>query len=742
MHSLSIVALIVASACGVALAAQEPEWPVEIESDGAKIVLYQPQPESFQNDKLSARAAVSVQRPGEAEPTFGAIWIESRVETDRDQRTATVLDITVPKVKFPNATPEQEAQLAKVLQTEVPKHTHTFSLDMLLTTLDDAEKRKTAVAGLETAPPKIVFATVPTVLVTLDGAPQMQPIEGSNILRVINTPFVVLFDPSSKLYEIKSGDRWVKAPDLAGPWQDDPDPPKSVTSAVPPSQVQAGSAAPVPQDIKSPRIVVAFEPTELIVSDGEPKWTPIEGNDLLYLANSDSDVFMEVATQQYFALLAGRWYHSASLDKGPWTYVPADRLPAPFAKIPPTSERANVRAFVAGTDEARDAVLDASIPQTTVVNRATATCNPTYDGKPQFEPIKNTPMYYAANTNESVIAYEGAYYCCHEGVWFTSTAPTGPWTVCTVVPPAIYTIPPSSPLYPVTYVYVYDSTPDVVYCGYLPGYTGCYVFGPTIVWGTGWYYPCWVGHACYPHPWTWGFCAHYNPWTAGWSFGASFGWGIHPGWFGLSVGWGHPGWWGVGGFTCNHFDIHGRAVVIHPPVPSEHVPRFHFNAVQTHVGHDNIYLRAENRARVAAGHLSGPGARMKVAGGTPNNVFADRDGHVVRYSNNGWQEHRADGWKPFERARPSDSAPREAPRPPATPPGEGARPPPPGEGARPGAPPQHEAERPFNSPPRAAPRDDFERMIRARQQGSARASGFMQRANPAPRGGGGGRKRE
>ena len=71
------------------------------------------------------------------------------------------------------------------------------------------------------------------------------------------------------------------------------------------------------------------------------------------------------------------------------------------------------------------------------------------------------------------------------------------------------------------YVYVYDSTPSVVYVGYTPGYVGCYPWGPTVVWGTGYAYRPWYGAYYYPRPVTWGIGVSYNPWT-GWSMG--FGW--------------------------------------------------------------------------------------------------------------------------------------------------------------------------------------------------------------------------
>ena len=200
-----ILAVLLAGARLVRTArAEEQEWPLAIESGGARILLYQPQPESFQGDKLTARAAVSVERQGEAEPSFGAIWIDARVSTDRDARTVTILDMQVPKVRFPNATPEQESELVKVLQAELPKQRHTFSLDRLLTTLDEAAQQESAASGLEHAPPRIVFASRPTVLVTLDGKPKLQAIEGSKVIRVVNTPFVILFDPASKKYFLRA----------------------------------------------------------------------------------------------------------------------------------------------------------------------------------------------------------------------------------------------------------------------------------------------------------------------------------------------------------------------------------------------------------------------------------------------------------------------------------------------------------------------------------------------------------
>ena len=75
------------------------------------------------------------------------------------------------------------------------------------------------------------------------------------------------------------------------------------------------------------------------------------------------------------------------------------------------------------------------------------------------------------------------------GVWFTAASLKGPWTVASSVPPVIYSIPPSAPLYYVTFVHIYAVTPQTVVVGYTPGYMGVVVEpGGTVVYGTGYIY--------------------------------------------------------------------------------------------------------------------------------------------------------------------------------------------------------------------------------------------------------------
>jgi hypothetical protein len=54
-------------------------WPLEISGPEGTAVVYQPQPDSFKDDKITARVAVSTRLKNAKAPVFGAAWISARV---------------------------------------------------------------------------------------------------------------------------------------------------------------------------------------------------------------------------------------------------------------------------------------------------------------------------------------------------------------------------------------------------------------------------------------------------------------------------------------------------------------------------------------------------------------------------------------------------------------------------------------------------------------------------------------
>ena len=622
------------------------EWPREIDIPNGVVVIYQPQPEKLEGNILYGRTAVAIERDGPTEPVFGVIWFEATLDTDRSERTATITELSVTSVRFPDQDEEKEQKLRVLLEREIPKWDLPISMDHLLTSLELEEKRAQDERGIKTDPPKIKFVAEPAILIQLDGEPRLVPEEGTDLMRVVNTPYTLLFLATQKKYYLYAdGDTWYTAPDIRGEW--------TVTDKVP-QNVAARTPKPDPEDEEQkesqgetgppPKVIVATEPTELISCKGNPEFTPIAGTDLLYVSNTDSDLALHVTSQKYYVLLAGRWYAGSGLE-GPWEYVPGEELPEDFSAIPEDSAMGTVLYAVPGTDVADEAVLDAQIPQTAAVKREDAKLEVDYDGEPKMEPIKGTEMTYAVNTSTPVIYYNKSYYACDEAVWFVSGTPRGPWLAASSVPVVIYTIPPQCPVYNVTYVRIYKATPDVIYVGYTPGYTGTYVYHSTIVYGTGYRYPYWYGRYYYPRPATWGFHVRWNPWS-GWGFGFSYGYGPYR--FTICAGgWYRGGWWGPVPYrSYGRGYRHGYRYGHHSGY------RAGYRAGRRDARRDNIYRSKRNMARTlpASGHARVRSDARRVSK-RPNNVYADRKGNIHRKTDRGWQTRTRDGWKSDKRSQ-------------------------------------------------------------------------------------------
>lgn len=640
------------------------QWPYAITIPQGTIVVYQPQPQSFSNNNLSAIAAVSFKKKG-TDPVFGAVWLDAKVNTDRETRLVALQELKVADVKFPgNADSAKLLQLKTLLENELPKHPLHLTLDDLLSAL--AENNPAAAAtGLKNEPPVIIFKDQIALLVTIDGTPKIQADKTLGISRVVNSPFVIVQQKSNHPYYLYAGGRWFGTASLTGTWSFVKKPPSAIKKIG--EKISANNKeAPISLD-SLPLIVVSTVPAELIQSNGQPIFAAVVGTGLLYMNNSPDNIFVDIATQEYYVLLSGRWYLSRSLQ-GPWDYVAPDNLPKDFAKIPEGTTKDVVLASVPGTPAAREAVMDAQVPQTAKVDRNKATTTVTYDGAPQFAAVSNTGLEYAVNTASTVLKEGSAYYVVDKGVWFTGNSPNGPWKVATSRPADVDKIPASSPVYNIKYVYVYDVTPEVVYMGYTPGYTGCYVLGPTVVYGTGYNYAPWYGSTYYPRPVTWGFGMSYNPWT-GWSigFGVSVGF-LH---FGIGYNFG-GGWWGPPIYHPPFFypypHVYGPRPVV---VNNIHVNNFYGNhttniynrrngvvthdrnlsgATQGRISHatqGNLSGATQGRiSQHTQGNISGQ-TRFQPAQRTNNHVQADHNGNVYQRNNNGnWQQREGNQWKP------------------------------------------------------------------------------------------------
>ena len=102
------------------------DWPREIDTPQGTVVIYQPQPENLDGNQLKGRAAVAVELKESTEPVFGVVWFEARLETDRAERTATIADVMITQVRFPEQDEQKSKKLEALLEKEIPNW-HPFS---------------------------------------------------------------------------------------------------------------------------------------------------------------------------------------------------------------------------------------------------------------------------------------------------------------------------------------------------------------------------------------------------------------------------------------------------------------------------------------------------------------------------------------------------------------------------------------------------------------------------------------
>lgn len=700
--ALRIVPVLFALALGAShsVSAQErivDQWPLEFTSGTDQVQVFAPQPEGIDGEQFTARFAVSLKRPTDENPLFGAVWGNGVLEVDRDSRMGRLTSFTVTDVRFPGIDDAAEKQRIKEMLGEgIKAHAAPIAVDWLVAALENDRNGTDPYAN---EPPEIIYREKPGVLVFIDGDPQYTPIEGSvdknadpnypkNDLkadRVVNTPFLMLRLASGVHYLYGSG-TWFTAPAVVGPWSRSfavPQELRELVQRVDPTEKIDAQAADGSTVV--PEIVVRTTPAVLLDLDGPPKFRALTGTALLYAANTEDDLFLDVASQDQYLLASGRWFATRDPKTGPWRYVPADQLPADFALIPEGSAKDGALAHVAGTHAAEEAVRDASIPQTAKIDRRTASLNVQYDGDPTFEQIPGTAVENAINSSVTVLRIKGRYHALDNAVWFEGPTPDGPWTVSTAVPDEVNSIPPSSPVYNTRYVYIYNSTPDLVYVGYTPGYLGCYVQSGAVIWGTGYYYRPWHGR-WRPRPFTWGFGVQYNPW-AGWGYGLGWGWNwYYPSWYGWGWGGGYRpwgcgfGWWGPYGYhpaVVNHHQSYyghrsgeasltsastGRSAAgVRAPAPNLYDGREQRGVQPTRVARTAATVDARGEQRSPAP----TNVRTERPTSKPATVdhFTDREGNVYRQSNGRTERYATGKWETMPVERPTAAPVRANERP-------------------------------------------------------------------------------
>src|SRR5438445_2115821 len=491
----------------------DPGWPRERYQNGTRLIIYQPQVDDWKNfQDLSWRMAVSL-TPKSGKEVVGVVEMNGNTDIDNVAKVAIITNPQVTGTYFPSLDQATKEKMEQLVKTFLPA---TISISLHSLIASTPKQQAPAGVQLNNDPPAIFVGYRPSILLSVNGEPVLSEVPNTNLKFVVNTQWPLFFDTGNSTYYLAAGQQWLTATSLEGQW--------SATKKLPPDfskvpQDKQWSALkqfiPPPANPKgaTPAVFYSDKPSEVILFDGQPVYAQIPDTQLEYATNTNSVVFVFTPTQQFYYLTAGRWFSAMDLQ-GPWTYATSD-LPADFAKIPPSSPASGILASVPGTDEAKDAVLLAQVTTTMTVKPAEAQAKVKVEyggGDPKFEPIKGTSMAYATNTQDKVIKVGDVYYLCLQGVWFMSPNPQGPWTTAKSVPQEIYTIPPSSPVYNVTYVTQSTNPDGTVQASYTAGYLGAFVLGAAtgaiIASGSGYWWPPYA-YGGYYYPYAATYCGGY-----------------------------------------------------------------------------------------------------------------------------------------------------------------------------------------------------------------------------------------
>lgn len=657
----------------------DPGWPRQYSDGTAKLVLYQPQVDDWTGfEKLTARLAAALTPAKGAQPAWGVLSVESDTVVDLASRTVAFVNFRVAGVSYPSAKDDAEAKHLEALTLKLlPQYPTTVALERVLAYMDDRQVKARQTAILLDAPP-ILVSQQPAVLVIIDGEPILVDVENTNLQKVVNTNWDLFFEKKGNRFYLRDDSSWLSAKGLAEAWMPVSELPKDFDK-LPATDLYKDirDAVANPQKPTTAKLVlVVHQPSELIVIAGEPQFQPVAGTHLMWVINTECDLFFDIDTRQFYFLTSGRWFRTSELKSGVWTPATTS-LPPDFKRIPPDHPGAHVLAAVPGTRQAQDAIVNASIPQTATIARNSLRADVKWVGEPRFEPVAGTGVSFGSNTPNDVFLFENRYYLCLQGVWFVSTSANGPWTAADKIPQEIYTIPPSSSKYQVTYVTIENSTLDTVTYSYTGGYMGMYVGYGVAVWGTGYYYPPYYATGFYPYAvywpcpyYTYGSSAWYNPATGNYGRGSAV-YGPYGGYaraaaYNPATGaytWGRTAWGSYGAAASGGF--------YNPTTGgwggSYHASNGYQSWGQSVVGRGNQWVRtgsyAGKRGTIAGMETSAGGKAVAARGGrgqgfagrsAGGDFYAGRDGNVYKRDQSGqWYRNSGGSWESVNRPTPA-----------------------------------------------------------------------------------------
>src|SRR5262245_31152912 len=304
-------------------------WPRDfVTATGGMVRVFQPQIASWDGQKrIVMYAGVSYSAKGSEKPALGTIKVEGNTSVSVSERLVNFTDFRMTESNFPGLASDKQKEIVSELTAEmakkVPEGETVLGLDRVLARLDKSELIPKNIDGVKADPPEIFYSSAPAVLMNLDGDPVWSPIKENDLKFAVNTNWDLFEHTPTKTLYLRRDDSWLTATELTGPWKPAgklPDsfaklPPeenwKDVKAALPGRALSAAS---------TPKGLVSTKPAELILVHGAPSYLLVDGTRLLWVSNTDADVFRLGKGGPVYYLVSGRWF-SAPDFTGPWTFA-------------------------------------------------------------------------------------------------------------------------------------------------------------------------------------------------------------------------------------------------------------------------------------------------------------------------------------------------------------------------------------------------------------------------------------
>ena len=468
--------------------ANHSDWPrTAVTASEDRVTLSQPQVETWDGETIHIKCAVAVVLHGSPTATIGTVQLRARTVLDRGRRMVTITELRVPALRFPVGESEI-APIQNALEGSIKGASLEIPLDELTSTMVESCFAIPPSTAFEEPALRLIVRQQPAILLVIDGEPRMRSLDDNGAAQLCLNSQWPLLRAENAWWLLASGEWWM-APKLGGSWTCCTGPPEQVIKACMERGVGGLAAVRSPTDERErtpttpAEILVRYEPTELIATDGEPAFEPIGAQQLWGCSNANLPLFRG-SDGGYFLLVAGRWWTSDTIGDVGWTRIDPGALPEAFKMISRDFPWAGALAHLRETLAQREAVHSCAIPAEVEISRTDALALTPF-GAPLFQSQSASPVAWSLHASKPVLRVTDQYFCCDRGAWWAAPEPSGKWTPARALPNAISSAAVTSPIGALSCAVPAPSTGDRFAFRYTAGFDGSFVQSQVAVYGTG-----------------------------------------------------------------------------------------------------------------------------------------------------------------------------------------------------------------------------------------------------------------